>query len=89
MLNIEQDRIFWIVANHAHSPDSDPLKMNIAGMAGTGKTQVLKALVKFFELKNESHCLIIGKVQPTTLYLASIVKEVPHPTFSWHRSSPD
>ena len=37
--------------------------MNIAGMAGTGKTQVLKALVEFFKRKKESHCLII--VAPT------------------------
>jgi len=34
-LNEEQDRAFRIVANHACSPDSDQLKMNIAGMAGT------------------------------------------------------
>ena len=33
-LNKEQDHAFRIVANHACSPDSDQLKMNIAGMAG-------------------------------------------------------
>lgn len=32
-LNPEQDRAFRIVANHACSPDSDQLKMSIAGMA--------------------------------------------------------
>ena len=48
-LNKEQDRAFRIVANHASSPDSDQLKMNIAGMAGTGKTRVLEALVEFFK----------------------------------------
>ena len=58
-LNEEQDRAFRIVANHACSPDSDQLKMNIAGMAGTGKSQVLKALVLFFKLKKESHRFII------------------------------
>jgi len=62
-LNKEQDRAFRIVANHACSPDSEQLKMNIAGMGGTGKTQVLKALVEFFRLKNESHRFII--VAPT------------------------
>jgi Helitron helicase-like domain at N-terminus/PIF1-like helicase len=62
-LNKEQERAFRIVANHACSPDSEQLKMNIAGMAGTGKTQVLKALVEFFRLKNESHRFII--VAPT------------------------
>jgi hypothetical protein len=62
-LNKEQDRAFRIVANHACSPDSEQLKMNIAGMGGTGKTQVIKALVEFFKLRNESYRLII--VAPT------------------------
>ena len=35
-LNKEQDRAFRIVANHACSPDSNQLKMSIAGMAGDG-----------------------------------------------------
>ena len=62
-MNEEQDCAFHIVANHACSPDSDQLKMYIAGMAGTGKTQVLKALVEFFELRKESHRLVV--VAPT------------------------
>ena len=62
-LNKEQDRAFRIVANHACSTDSEQLKMNIAGMAGTGKSQVLKALVEFFKLRKESHRFII--VAPT------------------------
>ena len=62
-LNKEQDRAFRIVANHACSPDSEQFKMNIAGMGGTGKTRVLKALVEFFRLRNESHRFII--VAPT------------------------
>ncbi|KAF8234922.1 hypothetical protein L208DRAFT_1259754 [Tricholoma matsutake] len=62
-LNQEQDHAFCIVANHACSTDADQLKMNIARMAGTGKTQVLKALVEFFKQRNKSHCFII--VAPT------------------------
>ena len=62
-LNKEQECAFRIVANHAYSPDSEQLKMYIAGMGGTGKTQVLKALVEFFKIRNESHCFII--VAPT------------------------
>ncbi|KAF8224274.1 hypothetical protein L208DRAFT_1512732 [Tricholoma matsutake] len=54
-LNKEQDCAFHIVANHTCSPDSEQLKMNIAGMAGTGKTQVLKALVEFLQIHKESH----------------------------------
>ena len=62
-LNKEQDRAFRIAANHVCSPDSGQLKMNIAGMAGTGKTRVLEALVDFFQRRNESHRLTI--VAPT------------------------
>ena len=62
-LNKEQERAFRIVANHACSPDSEQLKMYVAGMGGTGKTQVLKALVEFFKIRNESHRFTI--VAPT------------------------
>jgi hypothetical protein len=62
-LNMEQNRAFRIVANHACSPDSEQLKMYIGGMAGTGKSQVLKALIEFFSQRKESHRLIV--VAPT------------------------
>ena len=78
-LNEEQDRAFRIVANHACSPDSDQLKMNIAGMAGTGKSQVLKALVHFFKLRNESHRFII--VAPTGSAAALLQGSTYHSVF--------
>lgn len=62
-LNSEQERAFRIVANHAVNPASEPLKMYLGGMGGTGKSQVLKALSKFFERRNESHRFAI--VAPT------------------------
>lgn len=58
-LNKEQDWAFCIVTNHACSLDSEQLKMNIAGIAGTGKTQVLRALIEFFKQRRESHHLTI------------------------------
>ena len=78
-LNEEQDRAFRIVANHACSPDSDQLKMNIAGMAGTGKSQVLKALVQFFKLRKESHRFII--VAPTGSAAALLQGSTYHSVF--------
>ena len=33
--------------------------MYIGGMAGTGKSQVIKALTAFFERQNESHRIVI------------------------------
>jgi hypothetical protein len=78
-LNKEQDRAFRIVANHACSPNSDQLKMNIAGMAGTGKSQVLKALVQFFKLRKESHRFII--VAPTGSAAALLQGSTYHSVF--------
>jgi hypothetical protein len=62
-LNVEQERAFRIVANHAVSQFPDQLKLYIGGMGGTGKSQVLKALTHFFSVRNESHRLAI--VAPT------------------------
>src|SRR4051794_33755360 len=58
-LNNEQERAFRIVANHAVTPGSDQLKMYLGGMGGTGKSQVIKALIQLFRERNESHRFII------------------------------
>ena len=62
-LNKEQERAFRIIANHASNPHSAQLKMYIGGMGGTGKSQVLKALSHFFELRKETNRFVI--VAPT------------------------
>jgi PIF1-like helicase len=54
-LNLEQERAFRIVANHATIDNPTQLKMYLGGMGGTGKSQVLKALIEFFKERNESH----------------------------------
>ena len=58
-LNEEQERAFRIVANHACDPDSEQLKMYIGGMAGTGKSQVLRALSDFYSRRKELYRLLI------------------------------
>jgi hypothetical protein len=58
-LNTEQERAFRIIANHSSSSSFKQLKMYIGGMAGTGKSQVIKALVNFFESLNEAHRFVI------------------------------
>ncbi|KAA1478948.1 hypothetical protein DENSPDRAFT_788621, partial [Dentipellis sp. KUC8613] len=58
-LNAEQERAFRIVANHAMTPDAGQLKMYLGGMAGTGKSQVIKALTCFFERRNEEFKFMI------------------------------
>ena len=58
-LNTEQERAFRIVANHHVNEYKDQLKMYLGGMAGTGKSQVIKALTHFFESKNASYVFMV------------------------------
>jgi len=58
-LNQEQEHAFRIVANHACDPDSEHLKMYIGSMAGTGKSQVLRALSELFSQRKELYRLLI------------------------------
>jgi hypothetical protein len=58
-LNTEQEQAFHIVANHATMSQSGQLKMYLGGMGGTGKSQVIKALISFFDKQNESHRIMI------------------------------
>src|SRR6266849_2032754 len=59
LLNEEQQRAFKIIANHATQKSTEQLKLYIGGMGGTGKSQVIKALISFFEKRKESHRMII------------------------------
>ena len=51
--NKEQEKAFHIVANHISSESTDQLKLYMAGMAGTGKSQIIKALKTLFIRRNE------------------------------------
>ncbi|EEB97031.1 hypothetical protein MPER_03733 [Moniliophthora perniciosa FA553] len=62
-LNVEQERAFRIIANHAASSHPEQLKMYIGGMGGTGKSTVLKALIHYFSVRKEDHRLLV--VAPT------------------------
>ena len=54
-LNKEQERAFRIIANHATQSSEEQLNMYLGGMAGTGKSQVIKALIYFFDQRDESY----------------------------------
>jgi PIF1-like helicase len=88
-LNTAQQRAFRIVANHAASPYTDQLKLYIAGMGGTGKSQVLKALSTYFALRNQSHRFAI--VAPTNSAAALLGGSTYHYMFgiNEHRASID
>ena len=57
-LHPEQDREFRIIAKHAAGVHPQ-LKMYIGGIAGTGKSQVIKALKYFSLQRGATHCLQI------------------------------
>src|SRR5580698_6526754 len=58
-LNTEQERAFQIVTNHGIINNPKPLKMYMGGMAGTGKTQVIKALMHFFAERKEEYRFLV------------------------------
>ena len=60
------------------------LKMYLGGMGGTGKSQVLKALVEFFKDRNESHRIII--IAPTGS-AAALLNGLSLSVEYWFRSS--
>ena len=62
-LNPAQARAFCIASNHVASSRKEQLRMYVTGMAGTGKTTVLKALKRFFELQKQSQRFAV--VAPT------------------------
>src|SRR5258705_2672554 len=58
-LTSDQERAFRIIANHAVAPGSEQLIMYVCGMGGTGKSQVIKALMDLFKARNESHRFVV------------------------------
>ncbi|KAJ3513183.1 hypothetical protein NMY22_g15115 [Coprinellus aureogranulatus] len=58
-LNKEQERAFRIIAQHACSDDPEQLKMHLGGMGGTGKSQVIKALIAMFKKRKETHRFVV------------------------------
>jgi len=62
-LNAEQERAFRIIANHAMMENTEKLRMYLGGMGGTGKSQVIKAIMHFFGERKENHRFLV--VAPT------------------------
>ena len=78
-LNEEQECAFKIIANHISLPHSEPLRMYIGGMGGTGKTQVLKAISMYFENRQEAYHFVI--VAPTGTAAALLSGSTYHSVF--------
>ena len=58
-LVLSSQKAFYIMANHAVTSASEQLKMYLGGMGGTGKLQVIKVPIHFFNIRNESHCFVV------------------------------
>lgn len=54
-LNEKQERAFRIVANHAVEDSGDQLLTYLGGIAGTGKSQVIKALIELYTRQGEEY----------------------------------
>lgn len=78
-LNPEQERAFRTIANHASCKNPERLQMYLGGMGGTGKSEVLKALAKFFERRHESHLFLV--VAPTGSAASLLNGTTYHSTF--------
>ena len=59
--------------------------MHIGGMGGTGKSQVLKALMRFFALRNESYRFVV--VAPTGSVAALLGGSMYHSMFGVHKNT--
>ncbi|EAU89804.2 hypothetical protein CC1G_09386 [Coprinopsis cinerea okayama7 len=58
-LNEEQERAFRIIANHSTKSGEEQLRMYLGGMGGTGKSQVIKAVISMFNKRNQGHRFIV------------------------------
>ncbi|KAJ3917035.1 hypothetical protein F5877DRAFT_28943, partial [Lentinula edodes] len=93
-LNEEQERAFRIVSQHSVSATPYALRMYIGGMGGTGKSQVVKALIQFFALRKMRYAIVTtaptgnaaallgGSTYHFLLGINNQVEEVPRATMS-------
>ncbi|PPQ74673.1 hypothetical protein CVT26_005519, partial [Gymnopilus dilepis] len=58
--NKEQLEAFLTVAKHVGERDPDQLLMFVSGVGGTGKSHVIKSIVKLFEKINRRKSLLLG-----------------------------
>ncbi|KAJ3482287.1 hypothetical protein NLI96_g7082 [Meripilus lineatus] len=58
-LNEDQRRAYRLTSRDILTPSIDRLRLILAGMAGTGKTRVIKALIALLAARNESYRFVV------------------------------
>lgn len=86
-LNEEQERAFRIIANHAIENSGEQLKMYLGGMAGTGKSQVIKALIHLFKSREEGYRFLC--LAPTGAAAALIGGSTYHSILKFNQGNAD
>lgn len=85
-LNEEQEQAFRILVNHATHPSGENLLLYVCGMAGTGKSQVIKAWKHFFKRKNQPFRFMV--MAPTASAAAVVGGSTYHSTLGFQKSTP-
>ncbi|EIM79078.1 uncharacterized protein STEHIDRAFT_33624, partial [Stereum hirsutum FP-91666 SS1] len=85
-LNEEQERAFRIVSQHASHQNGQQLRMYLGGMAGTGKSQVIKALMYFFEKRKETYAFVV--LAPTAAAATLVAGSTYHSYLGFAGSTP-
>jgi len=75
LLNEEQERAYNIISQHVISTTSTKLLMYLGEMGGTGKSQVIKAIVHFFR-KEGKHIVLLQLLLLLHLLLLSMVQHI-------------
>lgn len=86
-LNKQQTLAFTIVAYTVQHHERDKLRMFLSGMAGTGKSEVLKALMFFMAARNESNRLLV--LAPTGSSAANVNGSTYHSALCFGRDHED
>lgn len=97
-LNADQERAFNLITQHVLINGSEPLKLYIGGMGGTGKSRVIHALSNFFSQCGEAYrfmtiaptgsaaALLAGSTYHSVLGINEFNKEISDKTVSKARN---
>jgi hypothetical protein len=84
-LNAAQARAFILVASRVTLVQASPLRMYLGGMGGTGKSQVIKALISFFDSRDKPHRLRV--MAPTGSAAAQVDGSTYHSLFGFSKGT--